>query len=364
MTHAQNHIPPCPHYAECGGCQFQHLADAEYYAMKHGFVQGVVKRLGVPDSVLQDVVRIGEHTRRRAEFKVASNKGQIELGFFAAKTNDVVDIQRCLIILPEMEALLPVFRQHVQSLKKPGNLKSIQVTQVHGGFDVLLTCRAEMLAADQVAWAAFAKQQKILRIASVIGEGDPELLCESAPVTVCFGDVDVELPIGAFLQAAETAQHHITGIITHELKEAKRVVDLFSGCGTYSFPLKDGRQVAAYEGNYEMVTAMHNAIRRQGLEATIRAQARDLFTNPLRKDELNRFDAVVINPPRIGAKSQCQQLAGSDVKKIVMVSCNPSSFERDAALLITGGYHLRQTTPIDQFYWSRHLEVVGVFEKN
>jgi 23S rRNA (uracil1939-C5)-methyltransferase len=95
----------------------------------------------------------------------------------------------------------------------------------------------------------------------------------------------------------------------------------------------------------------------------ITTEARDLFARPLSASELRRFDAVVFDPPRAGARAQAEELAGSAVSVIAAVSCNPSTFARDARILAAGGYRLERVTPVDQFLWSPHLELVAIFRR-
>jgi 23S rRNA (uracil1939-C5)-methyltransferase len=165
------------------------------------------------------------------------------------------------------------------------------------------------------------------------------------------------------LQATQVGQAAITDFILQNLR-GKNVVDLYSGCGTYSFPIaQTGANVRAFEGSYEMVLAFNNAIRQNGLDDKMSAQTRDLFKNPVRADELKNFDTIIINPPRNGALPQTQQIAKAGVANVIMVSCNPATFERDAKCLLQAGYIIDKIVPIDQFLWSNHLELVASFKK-
>jgi 23S rRNA (uracil1939-C5)-methyltransferase len=95
----------------------------------------------------------------------------------------------------------------------------------------------------------------------------------------------------------------------------------------------------------------------------VRAEARDLFERPMRAADLNGFEAVIFDPPRAGAMAQAEELAKSKVPIVVAVSCEPATFARDAAILSRGGYRLAKVTPVDQFVYSPHIELVGVFER-
>jgi len=165
------------------------------------------------------------------------------------------------------------------------------------------------------------------------------------------------------LQATATGQDAIISCVLNYLKDCRHIADLFSGCGTYSFALaSQAISIEAFEVNEAMSLAAHNAATKHDLNHKIRTSTRDLFARPLKEHELNRFDAVVINPPRTGAQAQIKQLSSHQkIHAICMVSCNPSTFERDAKQLLSAGYKLTSVTPIDQFYWSNHLELVGLF---
>jgi 23S rRNA (uracil1939-C5)-methyltransferase len=323
----------------------------------------VVRKLGYGDEIVSDLVEVGQGSRRRAEFKVSVNKGEVSIGFFEAKSHKVIDVAMCPVTSDEIVSLLPNLREAIASLKKPGNIKAVNVSQMQNGLDVFITVGANCSANDAEKLVLFAKDNGILRLAQKEEKEEADVLyCSKLPL-VAFGGVEVELPVGSFLQATEIGQMAITSIILGALKDHKRVVDLYCGAGTYSLPLvTSGHVVQAYEGSNEMITALHNAIRRSNLDSKISASTRDLFRRPLKQHELKNFDAVVINPPRNGALPQAEEIAKSDVKKVVMVSCNPATFERDAKSLIDGGFLLEGATAIDQFYWNAHLEVVGVFK--
>lgn len=354
--------PPCPHFTHCGGCQLQHLETADYLAGKTQNLARVVSSLGVAASVIQHIVSVGPKSRRRAELKIAMEKSQPRIGFFAAKTHQIVDIHSCPVSEDALMDAVEWLRHILVKLKKPGYLKAAQVTCLEQGMDMLLISQKPLPPRDQSLLAEAAGAINILRLALHCNE--TQLLYEKAPVTIRFGDIPVALPIGAFLQATATGQDILTSHVTQALSHCHRVADLFSGCGTYSFPLANSaNQVSAWEGEETMVHAMHDAITTHGLKAKIQASIRDLFTTPLSSEELQYFDGLVINPPRAGAQAQSKAIAQSQVETVVTVSCNPNTWKKDASILIAQGYQLTSVLPVDQFYWSKHLELVAVFKK-
>lgn len=357
------HLYPCQHFEQCGGCTQQHLDESSYHHFKYEIVRHLVGRLGLQENVIADMIHVGPKSRRRAEFKIAVNKGLVSVGFFAAKSHDVVDISMCPVTEPELFALISPLRDTISKLKKPGNIKSLSVTLLDDGIDSIISVKSPLMPTDKESLAAFASATPIVRLMEKVEDQETyHRIYEEAPATIAFSGVDVKLPVASFLQPTKAGQLAITKLVLEYLKSAKRVVDLYSGCGTYSFPLaKQGSRISAYEGAEEMIMAMQNAIRQHDLEQQMHAMTRDLYRKPLTAKELETFDGAVINPPRNGALPQAKQLAASKIPNIVMASCNPNTFERDAKALLEAGYKLESLTPVDQFYWTEHLEVVGKF---
>jgi 23S rRNA (uracil1939-C5)-methyltransferase len=155
----------------------------------------------------------------------------------------------------------------------------------------------------------------------------------------------------------------MANLVLAHVGKAKRIADLFAGAGTFSLQLARLGRVHAVEGDGKAIAALDHAARNtQGLKP-VTSEKRDLFRRPLMTSELKVFDAVVFDPPRAGAEFQCKELARSIVKKVVAVSCNPLTLARDLALLVEGGYRITSVTPIDQFLWTSHVEIVATLEK-
>ncbi len=329
---------PCRHFGACGGCALQHLAADSYTEFKRAMLLSAVKRLGYPGERVAPLVAVGAGARRRAEFTVRVAKGTVGIGFLRPRSHVLVDIAECPVSAEAVLAPLPTFRACVASLKKPGHVQSIAIADVGDGLDVMLTLAQRATGADREKLVAFAATTpNILRLSAEMPEGI-ERLHQSRAVRVRLGAAEVELPIGAFQQATALGQQAITERVLAHSAGFTKVADIYSGCGTYSFPLAEaGHRVSAYEGSVEMVTALHNAARQAGLESTVNATTRDLFKNPLNVAELNAFDAIVINPPRNGALPQFHMLAQSHVKRIIVVSCNPGHLRAGRPAPARGG---------------------------
>jgi len=143
--------------------------------------------------------------------------------------------------------------------------------------------------------------------------------------------------------------------------DAVIVADLFSGLGTFALPLARTRRVYAAEGARDAALALKAAADRA--RRPIAVEHRDLFRRPLSTGELDRFGAVVLDPPRAGAREQVAALAASKTGRIAYVSCNPSTFARDARTLVEGGWRIEHITPVGQFRWSTHVELVASFAR-
>jgi len=174
------------------------------------------------------------------------------------------------------------------------------------------------------------------------------------------GRAQVPLPPGSFLQATAEGEATLARLVIEHVGKAKRVADLFAGIGTFALRLAEKARVTAADSEASAIKALQRAAANASGLKQIEAIPRDLFRRPFVASELKVFDAVVFDPPRQGAEAQARELAKSGVKTVVAVSCDPATFARDVKILIDGGYKLAGVTPVDQFRWSQHVEVVGV----
>jgi 23S rRNA (uracil1939-C5)-methyltransferase len=201
----------------------------------------------------------------------------------------------------------------------------------------------------------------MLKLARLTLAGDT--LYQATVPAVRFGTANVVLPARSFTQAAPVAEAEMVRLVTQAVGEAKRVVDLFSGMGTFTFPLAERAAVLAVDGDKAAIAALQNAAKRTPGLKPIETKVRDLFREPLSVKELQPFDAAVFDPPRAGAATQATALAASGVKTIAAVSCNPATLARDARILIDAGFKLERVTPIDQFLYSPHIEAVAILRR-
>jgi 23S rRNA (uracil1939-C5)-methyltransferase len=365
--------PPCPHFGAgdgtCGGCSVQHLADGAYAAWKRGLVASSLERVGLDPSVVTPLVRTAPDGRRRAgfaAFRPRSKGSHTFFGFHARASGRVVEITDCRILRPELAALVPALRDLFAGLVPPGARWDAAVTLADNGADLLISAGHRPNADAAMALAGFAEAAGIARISwRADGEVEPVALRETPVLTV--SSVPVALPPGAFLQASAEAEAALAGLVlggAGQLGKGGRIADLYCGVGTFALPLaKGGANVTAIDGDAPSVAALARAAGTAGFGGNVTTEVRDLARRPLLADDLKRFDCVVFDPPRAGAAAQAETLAASNVARVVAVSCNPATFARDAAILAAGGYALEAVTPVDQFVWSGHVELVGVFSR-
>jgi 23S rRNA (uracil1939-C5)-methyltransferase len=340
--------PVCRHFSACGGCTLQHVNGDDYRDFKQQMAREAVRKAGFDPACVEPLLSMLTASRRRVDLKVYGGR----LGYYEEGSHRLVDIEECRVVEPALEALL--LRMKPKLLALPG-LTGVQINGVDEGYDIVLS------GGGSSKWQV-AGEKDVRRI-SVYERKEARTLFESGPVTVRMGEVTVNVPPGAFLQASREAQAVMTRFVLEAAGDAPDVLDLFAGLGTFGFPLSTRAQVTAVEAEWAMVKAMKEAAARHTLADRFKAERRDLFQSPVPSGELGDYDAVIINPPRGGAKEQCAMLARSNVKKLVMISCNPATFSRDARLLREGGYRLKKLVPIDQFVYSPHLEINAEFTK-
>jgi 23S rRNA (uracil1939-C5)-methyltransferase len=361
--------PACRHFGICGGCALQHLDPTLYAATKTAFVRAALAHHGLADAPLRPLILLPPGTRRRVRLSLARparKDAMPKVGFSQRATHDLVAIAECAVLAPTLFALVAPLRVVAGELLAPGESGHATLQLTDSGVDALLDLpRAPDLAALE-SLAAFAEAQDLARLLWRVPQagksrGEPMLVAQRRPVRVVIGGTAIDLPPDAFLQATPEAEAALTAAVREAVGPATRIADLFAGIGTFAFALAGQARVDAVEGWAPAADAITRAARRAGIAGHVTAQARDLQRRPLDADELAPYGAVVLDPPRIGAKAQAAALARARVPRIAAVSCNPASFARDVRILIAGGYRLAAIQPIDQFVWSPHVELVAAF---
>jgi 23S rRNA (uracil1939-C5)-methyltransferase len=350
--------PVCRHFTHCGGCAVQHLRTPAYLAWKRELVAAAFASRGI-DAPVGHVATVGPGARRRASFSARRTGRGVVLGFHEAKGVDIVDVQECPVTASAIVRMLPGLRRLVEPLMSRRAPGRVVVTLAANGLDVAIE---DVPGDPSVETREFlAQQAAALKLARLTLAGDT--LYQATVPAVRFGTANVVLPARSFLQAAPAAEAEMVRLVTQAVGESKRVVDLFCGMGTFTFPLAQRAPVLAVDSEKPALAALTGAANRTPGLKPIETKLRDLFREPLSVKELQPFDAAVFDPPRAGAATQATALAASGVKVIAAVSCAPATLARDARILIDGGFTLERVTPIDQFLYSPHIEAVAIFRR-
>lgn len=355
-------VPECPLFMRCGGCVAQHMGESIYASWKQQNLADTFERTGLSVSLASMVAAHGEG-RRRATFHARMVGSElatrdVEVGFMAARSHEIVPVDACPVLSPGMRDAPRLARALAGLFRAAGKPLDIQITASEAGFDVDI--RGHGPAGDKLRMI-LGEAARRLDLARLSLHGD--IVVERRPPQQRMGKAMVTPGPGGFLQATALGEESIAQLVRAAMPKAKRVADLFAGCGPFALRLAEAAEVHAVESDGAAMLALDRAFRNtQGLRR-VTTETRDLFRRPLLEPELNAFDAVVLDPPRAGAEAQVRWLAASKVPVIAYVSCDPASFARDAKVLVEGGYALESVAPVDQFRYSAHIELVGIFRK-
>ena len=348
--------PPCRHFPECGGCQLQHLDDEAWSGFITDRIASALDAHGIA-TVIRPPALSPPRTRRRATLHADGKGGRVALGFTAEKSHAIVDMRECHILAPELFALVAPLRSLLARLGLRRRA-DVQLTMTDRGADVLIAGFSPDGLAAAEAITAFATTHGLARLSIDDGMG-PETRWEPEPTTVTLGGVPVPFPPGGFLQATPEGEAALVAAVLEAVSTPAATADLFAGLGTFALALP-GRVYAA-EGARDAIGSLKAAANAN--QRLIFGEHRDLYRRPLIPSELDRFDAVVLDPPRAGARDQMEALAITRAPVIAYVSCNPSSFARDAQILVEGGWGLDWVQPVGQFRWSTHVELAARFSR-
>lgn len=347
----------CRHFKSCGGCSMQHAEDAFVADWKTGVIKTGLLARGI-EAEIRPILTSPPQSRRRAALHGKRSKSGAMIGFHARGSDVLIETPECQLLDPALIAAFPVLQDlTVLAASRKAELELI-VTLSENGIDLDMRGCKPLDPQSALRAAALADQHRFARIA-----WDGEVIGLRAPPHQKFGIAKVSPPPGAFLQATTHGQKVLTDCVLEAVGEAGQVVDLFSGCGTFSFPAAQGAEVWALEGDAELIASLDLGWRSATGLKKITAETRDLFRRPVLAAELKKTDAIIIDPPRAGAEAQSHEIAQSNVPTIAAISCNPVTFARDAEIFINGGYRLEWVQPVDQFRWSAHVELAALFTR-
>jgi len=350
--------PICKHFGTCGGCALQHWSLAEYHLWKRSLVVEALAQANVVAPVVDLIDAHGAGRRRAVLHARRGTHDVLEVGFTAPRAHHIVAIDECPILAPDLGGALRSAWDIAETLRPAGKPLDIQMTASESGLDVDVRGSGAIDAGRLAALARVAEAHKLARLTR-----HGELVAQRAQPTLQIGRAKVPLPPGAFLQATAEGEETLARLVIGHIGKAKRVADLFTGIGPFALRLAERAQVTAADSDADAIKALTRAAATTSGLKPIEAFQRDLFRRPFVASELKSFDAVVFDPPRQGAEAQSRELAKSAVPLVIAVSCDAVTFARDAKILVGGGYKLADVTPVDQFRYSYHVEIVAKFTR-
>lgn len=363
LTKGPNHVePPCRHFPACGGCQLQHLSESALATYVFDRAIGAAKGQDIVSGKVTPPHLSPANSRRRATLHAQGIGKRVVIGFREQGSHKIIDMRECHVLAPEMVAIVAALRTLLEGWGDRKLGVDVELAMADQGLSVgLKGLKVEGLKRIE-ALLDFSRDNHLARLTIDSGYG-PEGVWEPEPVTITLGGTAVSLPPGAFLQATRDGEAVLAQAAREWVGDAPTVADLFSGLGTFAFALASATtKVLAVEAARDTHLACQSAARMNG--RPVHCLHRDLFRNPLRVEELDRFAAVLLDPPRSGAQEQVDQIAASTVPRVVYISCNAASWARDAVRLIAGGYRLAEVRPVGQFRWSTHVELASLFVRD
>jgi 23S rRNA (uracil1939-C5)-methyltransferase len=354
----QRIAPFCPHFGTCGGCAIQHWDSEHYRAWKRDMVVETLARARIDCEVdaLVDAHGLG---RRRITLHARMGTHEVlKVGFSAAGSHDIIPVDRCPILDPGLSGALDAAWALAEPLIVIGKPLDIQLTATDVGLDVDVRGSGPLPPAMIAKLSRLAEQHRLARLTR-----HGELVLMRTPPTIAMGAAQVTLPPGSFLQATVAGEEALAAQVSEHCKRSKHIADLFCGVGPFALRLAAKSRVSAFDSDAGSVAALQKAATSTSGLKPVKAEARDLFRRPLVPQELRDYDTVVFDPPRQGAEAQAKQLAASKIPVVVAVSCNVTTFTRDARILIDGGYRIEGVTPVDQFRHTPHVELVARFKR-
>ena len=362
----------CPHFGTCGGCAMQHVAMDAYVNWKTGLISRALSQHGLT-TPLEPMTVAPLYSRRRAILGAKRGPHGVILGFHEPRGHRLVDIAECPILSPEIVTRLPALRELLRPLlprfagstgsaKGDGGLR-IVATAADNGVDVVIEGAGRSVgAAEREAIADISRSARLLRVSL-----DRDPIYAAAEPIIRFGSVDVVPPPGVFLQAVPDVERAMAERIVAAVRKTKgsrkKVADLFSGLGTFTFPIAAEAEVLAADSDKRALLALEQAHRRAQGVKPVTTLARDLHREPMSAKELDGFSVVVFDPPRAGASEQAERIARSKASAVVAVSCAPGSLARDLAILTAGGFKIESIAPFDQFLFSPHVEAIAILRR-
>ena len=361
--------PECKHFFKCGGCTLQHWNFKSYNSWKIKRVSSQINTL-YSNAEIKQMLTSSLRSRRHAKFIAKKTRSDTIIGFYEYKSHFISEIDKCIILDERLIKLIKEIKAPIAKILRLGQTINIHANILDNGIDVLIDGIDNIPYKDLTKFNEYLMKTNVVRLnrSNLNQPNDLLFVKENTGLSNNTYSSIIFPPPGSFLQATIDGENAIIETVfkgLEKINKKKIICELFSGCGTITLPLlSKGFKIDAYEIDTQSLDAVDFASRKQGHGNKVNTQSRNLKYNPLTSEELNKFDAIIIDPPRSGARSQFFNIAHSKVPIIISISCNINTFVRDAKVLIENNYELKWVQPIDQFLFTSHVEVVGLFELN
>ncbi|NBV06342.1 MAG: class I SAM-dependent RNA methyltransferase [Proteobacteria bacterium] len=354
-------ISPCSYFPKCGGCDFLDLKQQDYQKLKLSILDQAFHGHNFSSTVKPDWIWIEGNSRRKIILQIGKKN---QLGFFTKQSKEIVEIENCFVAEKEISKTIFLLKNFLKT-QEQNIFTQLSITLFDNGLDLIFIASKEPSFTQAQKIISFAKEQNFNVSYKIKNHLTPIFLARQNQIF--FTDFKISLDSEVFIQATKSGLAAIVKIIRDFLIEnqnIKNIADIYAGFGVYSFAIQDIiKSVLAFEGDKKMTESINKNAAVNNLAQKIKAENHDLFASPVTKRDLSKFDLAIINPPRNGASPQALEIAKSSLKNVIYVSCNPNSFARDAKILIDSGLKIKKLTALDQFYSTKHLELVAIFTK-
>ena len=375
----QRVTPRCAHFGVCGGCALQHLEAAAQVAMKQQALADALRRIGhvEPERWLPPLTEASWGYRRKARLGVrwVAKKGRVLVGFRERGSSFIADLTRCDVLTPAVGDRLTDLARLIDGLSIRERLPQIEVAQGDGAVVLVLRVLDPPSAADLGLLATFAEETGfhlylqeggVDSIRPLPGQGiDLHFTLPHHNVRIGFEPTD-------FTQVNLDLNRRMVDQALDLLdpQPDEQVLDLFCGLGNFTLPIARGaRAVVGVEGDAGLVERARRNAERNAI-GNVRFEQADLYAEPEPNPSLGdwrrgHFDKALIDPPRSGALEVLETIAASGARRLIYVSCYPSTLARDAERLVNGfGFRLAAAGAMDMFPHTAHVESMAVFERD
>ena len=358
--------PPCPYVGACGGCSWQHITYETQLKAKEQSVSDALRRIGKLDGFeLRPIIpsALEYRYRRRIRLQVGADK---RLGFFGASSHRLVEIDACLIADDRINRVIKKLQSWIRDISTA--IEHIEVVTGDESQQLVVVAQGseEFVSSDAGECEKLTSTGGPLNGLIFLGRSWRQAWGQTSIAVRLSDSHSVSVEAEVFTQINPDANRRILEELLRagEFRNSDRILELFSGAGNFTLPIAlQTKQIVAVEGYQAAVASgQRNAAKYsigniRWICAPVPRAVAQL------KQRRERFDTIVLDPPRAGAKDLMPGLTALGAKTILYVSCNPATLARDLAVLVKHGYKLRMVQPVDMFPQTFHVEALALLER-